>query len=130
MLKNITLFFICYIFSVAANAQPPVIKVKPHPVEDSIANVICECIMSRKDTITSLYLFYAAVNDCLKRSTAPKIDALLKEDGFVQKDDRKERADAIRMLGLKIGQKVAAECNGFKTMVDELTEKENKKTLH
>lgn len=116
--------------SASALAQPSTIKVKPHPLEDSIAHEICTCIMSMKDSITTLPFFYSAVNDCLKRNTAPKLDELLKEDGFIQKDDRKARADAIRMIGLKMGQKVAAECNGFKTLLDDLTEKENKKALH
>jgi len=35
----------------------------------------------------------------LKKIRHLKMDALLKEDGFVQTDDRKTRADAIRMMG-------------------------------
>ena len=130
MQKNVVMICILCGISFFVNAQPPTLKVKPHPLADSVANEMCSCIMSMKDSLTTLDLFYAAVNDCLKKNSAPKMDALLKEDGFVQTDDRKTRADAIRMMGLKIGQRVTNNCSGFKTMLDNLTAKENKKSLH
>ena len=123
---------ICGLFFIglSAQAQYTPVKPKPHPVADSVANEMCNCIMSNKDSITTLNLFYTAINDCLKKNSVPVMDRLLKEDGFVQKDDRRARAEAIRLIGIKLGRKVAAECNGFKTLLDSLTEKENKKQLH
>jgi len=132
ILMQKSVVMICFLCGISffVNAQPPTIKVKPHPIADSVANEMCGCIMSMKDSLTTLDLFYGAVNDCLKKNSAPKMDALLKEDGFVQTDDRKTRADAIRMMGLKLGQKVANNCNGFTTIRDNLIAKESKKSLH
>ena len=130
MLKNTAIICILFFTGLQAKAQYTPVKAKPHPVADSVATEMCSCIMSNKDSITTLNLFYAAINDCLKKNSVPVMDRLLKEDGFVQKDDRKARAEAIRLIGIKLGRKVANECNGFKTLLHNLTEKENKKQLH
>jgi len=130
MQKNLLLICILFCTGFSVNAQYTPAKAKPHPIADSVATEMCSCIMNMKDSLTTLDLFYAAVNDCLKKHSAPVMDALLKEDGFIQTDDRKTRADAIRTIGLKIGQKVATNCSGFKAMLDNLTAKENKKALH
>ena len=130
MQKSVVIICILFCIGSAVNAQYTPAKVKPHPLADSVATEMCNCIMSMKDSLTTLDLFYAAVNDCLKKNSAPVMDALLKEDGFVQTDDRKTRADAIRMIGIKIGQKVSNNCSGFKALLDNLTAKENNKALH
>jgi len=130
MRKSVVIICGLFFIALSVQAQYTPVKPKPHPLADSVANEMCSCIMSNKDSITTLNAFYAAINDCLKKSSVPVMDQLLKEDGFIQKDDRKARADAIRMIGIKLGRKVADECSGFKAMLDNITEKENKKALH
>ena len=48
------------------------------------------------------------------------MDLLLSEDGFVQTDDRKTRADAMREVGRKIGIKVVASCDDVKATVKKI----------
>jgi hypothetical protein len=130
MLKSAVIICGLFFVGLSVQAQYTPAKPKPHPVADSVANEMCSCIMSNKDSITTLNAFYTAINDCLKKNSLPVMDELLKEDGFIQKDDRKARADAIRMIGVKLGRKVAEECSGFKAMKDSITEKENNKAFH
>ena len=115
---------------VTVQAQFTPAKKSLHPVTDSVATAMCSCVMNNKDSITSITLFYAALDACLKSNSAPRIDALLKEDGFVDTDDRKSRADAIRSVGRKLGQLVNRDCPGFKELLNTLTAKENKPELH
>ena len=130
MQKTVVIICVLFLIGFSVQAQYTPAKPKPHPLADSVANAMCSCIMSNKDSITTLNAFYAAINECLKKSSVPVMDELLKEDGFIQKDDRKARADAIRMIGVKLGRKVADECSGFKALLDSITERENKKALH
>jgi hypothetical protein len=127
MQKNSLIIILLFIIPFAASAQYTLPKTKTHRVTDSVATVMCGCIMSNKDSLVTLNSFYAALDDCLKKNSASKIQELLKEDGFIQTDDRKTRAEAIRAIGRKLGKKVADECAGLKEIIANLTAKENKK---
>ena len=129
MQKNTILILTLCCLGFMAKAQTTVIKAKSRPVTDSVIIDMCSCIMSKKDTLTTVNLFYAAIDDCIKNAATPKMDSLLKEDGFIQTDSRKARADAVRIVGRKLGQRVANECSGFKAILFDLTENENKKAL-
>jgi len=130
MQKN-SIFLIAFFFVwITANAQFTPVKNELHPITDSVAGAMCNCIITNKDSITTLYKFYAALDACLKNCSASRIDALLKEDGFIQTDDRKARAISIHNIGTKLGKKVANECSGFKEILNTLIAKENKPELH
>lgn len=130
MFKNSILFFVFLLVGYSSHAQFTPAKKMTQPVTDSVAAAMCTCIMNNKDSLTTLNNLYMALDGCLKTCSASSIDALLKEDGFVQTDSRKERAAAIRAIGIKLGQKVSRECPGFKEIVTSLTIKENKPELH
>ncbi|MGC4102241.1 hypothetical protein [Ferruginibacter sp.] len=108
-------------------AKTPAVR---KPVTDSVTVKTCDCLMADQQSITSMELLFNKMDSCLKRVSGPRIDALLKEDGFVQQDDRKSRATAIRAVGQKIGQRVFAECTGFKTILNDLKSKSEKPQLH
>lgn len=129
--KNaVIIFALCFVYF-SANAQLTKAQGKPHLITDSVVTEMCSCMMSNKEDISTLNQFYASIDSCIKQNATPKMNSLLKEDGFVQKDDRKTRADAIRIVGRKIGQRLVNECGGFKILRDGLIEKENnKKALH
>ncbi len=130
MQKSIlVLFFIMATLSSTAQLMPAK-KSLGHAITDSVAAAVCSCVMNSKDSLTTLHLFYAALDDCLKTNSGPRIDALLQEDGYVNSGDRKSRAEAIRAVGRKLGQQVARECAGFKELLDSVTAKENKPELH
>ena len=130
-MKKITVVILSLVMTgFSSSAQVTLAKKPAHPVTDSVAVVMCTCIMSNKDSLTALILFYAVIDSCIKQNSAPRMDKLLKEDGFVQTDDRKARAAAVRVVGRKLGQKVAKECTGFKELLDNLKAKENKPELH
>jgi hypothetical protein len=131
MQKNIfgLIFFMMIGFSSIAQFTPAK-KVVSRPVTDSVANAVCGCMMTHIDTLVTLNSFYAALDHCLKSNSAPKIDALLKEDGYIEKDDRKSRAEAIRNVGRKLGKQVTGECPGFNELLNSLIAKENKPELH
>jgi hypothetical protein len=131
MQKNILGVIFLLMISFSSDAQlTPAKKTIPHPVTDSVANAMCSCMMTNVDTLVTLNSFYAALDHCLKINSSPRIDALLKEDGYTEKDDRKSRADAIRNVGRKLGKQVTAECPGFKELLNSLIAKENKPALH
>lgn len=130
MSKNSIFILLFIIAGFSSRAQFTPAKKIVQPVTDSVAAAMCTCIMSNKDSLTTLNNLYAAMDACLKTCSASSIDALLKEDGFVQTDNRKERASAIRNIGIKLGQKVSRECPGFKAILKSLTIKENKPELH
>ena len=130
MQKIIVIIIFIVMAAFSANAQVTAAKKPLHSVTDTVAAAMCSCIMINKDSLTTLNLFYAALDSCLKNNSVPKMEELLKEAGFVQTDDRKERAAAIRVVGRKIGQKVANECSGFKAILNNLMTKEIKPELH
>lgn len=115
-------------FNATAQFTPAKAKVKAKPVTDSIAAAMCGCIMNNEDSLVTLINLFTTLDNCQKEISSGKIQELLDEDGFIQTDDRKVRADATRAVGRKLGQKVAAECNGLKEIITRLTAKENKKT--
>jgi hypothetical protein len=114
-------------FSAAAQFTPAKTKVKAKPVTDSAGAAMCGCIMSNKDSLVSLNNLYAILDNCMKENSAGRIEQLLNEYGFIQTDDRKARANAIRAVGNKLGKKVADECPGLKEIIANLTANENKK---
>jgi|GEM_PF-5951309 len=131
MQKNRLLIIIFLIIPFSIRAQVTTPKVKPHPVTDSVAVAMCGCIMNTTDSLATLNSFYTVLDSCLKRNSSTRIQELLKEDGFIQNDDRKTRAEAIRTVGRKLGKKVADECSGLKDIINNLTDKDNnKKLLH
>lgn len=130
MSKNGILILVFLLTGYFSPAQFTPAKKVQQPVTDSVAAAMCSCIMNNKDSLTTQNNLYAALDGCLKTCSVSSIDALLKEDGFVQTDNRKERAAAIRAIGIKLGQKVSRECPGFKEIVNSLTIKENKPELH
>jgi hypothetical protein len=130
MSKNSILILVFLLAGYSSHAQFTPAKKMAQPVTDSVAAAMCTCIMNNKDSLTTLNNLYVALDGCLKTCSASSIDAILKEDGFLQTDNRKERAAAIRAIGIKLGQKVSRECPGFKEIVNSLTIKENKPELH
>lgn len=127
MRKQYFIILILLITAFSATAQFTPKKAKLTPVTDSIATAMCSCIMSNKDSLVTLNNLYAILDNCMKENSSGRIQALLNEDGFIQTDDRKARADAIRAVGKKLGQRVATECSGLKEIIAGLTAKENKK---
>jgi hypothetical protein len=121
------LAFLITTFTAAAQFTPAKAKAKPKPVTDSVATAMCSCIMRNKESLVTLNNLYAILDNCMKENSSGNIERLLNEDGFIQTDDRKARAEAIRAVGKKLGQKVAAECSGLKEIIAGLTANENKK---
>lgn len=128
MRKQCVIILGLLITAFSATAQFTPAKAKAKPVTDSVAAAMCSCIMSNTDSLVSLNNLYAILDNCMKENSADNIQRLLSEDGFIQTDDRKARADAVRTVGRKLGQKVSAECSGLKEIIAGLTAKENKKT--
>ncbi len=130
LFKNIAvIIFLCAIsFRLTAQTTKPVAK--PQPVTDSVAKQMCGCISLYKDSITTRQQLFAVLQNCLQQYSLPVMDKLLAEDGFVQTDDRKTRAAAIRAVGQKIGVKVQAECAGVKQLIDAMNNEAPKKELH
>jgi hypothetical protein len=114
----------------AVHAQTATPKPKPQPVTDSAAADMCGCIQYYKDSINTRQQLFTVLQDCVQLHTVARIDALLAEDGFVQTDDRKTRADAIRAIGKKLGQRVFADCAGIKELMIKFTNDAPKKELH
>lgn len=129
MQKQYDIILILLITASSATAQFTPTKVKSKPITDSVAAAMCSCIMNNKDSLVTLTNLYAILNNCMKENSSGKIQELLNEDGFIQTDDRKARAEAVRAVGRKLGKKVADECSGLKTLIANLTAKENKKTV-
>jgi hypothetical protein len=127
MQKQYIIIFTLLMATLGVTAQFTPAKTKPKPVTDSVAAAMCRCIMSNKDSLVSLNNLYAILDNCMKENSANSIERLLNEDGFIQTDDRKARANAIRAVGSKLGKKVAGECAGLKEIIADLTAKENKK---
>jgi hypothetical protein len=126
--KFIPAAFFLLILTAAAKAQT--INAKPQPVTDSAAKAMCGCLQFYKDSINTKEGLFTVLQTCVQKNTAERIDALLAENDFVQTDDRKTRADAIRAVGKKIGQRVFAECPGIKELLVKYTSDTPKKELH
>jgi hypothetical protein len=125
--------FFIFLLAAAANctAAAQVTKaVKQQPVADSVAAAMCSCISIQKDSVINRQQLFAILQQCLQKYSVPRMDALLAEDGYVQSDDRKSRAAAIRAVGQKLGQKVSAECVVVKTLVKTFAEDAPPKALH
>lgn len=127
LLKRGSVFFLFLMLTVVANAQT---TIKQQPVTDSVAKAMCGCITAYKDSITTRQQLFAVLQSCLQKNAAAKMDLLLNEDGFVQTDDRKTRADAMREVGRKIGIKVVASCDDVKALVKKFNEDTPPKELH
>lgn len=124
----IILFFSAINYS--AFSQLTKATVKPEPVTDSVAAAICSCIAAYKDSITTRQQLFTVLQSCLQKYSMPRMDMLLAENGFVQSDDRKTRAAAIRAVGQKLGQKVSAECADVKALIKTFADEAPKKELH
>lgn len=127
MLKNYLIIIVILMFPFTSIAQLTKPKTKLYPVTDSVAAAMCTCIMGNKDSLITLNNLFEEINNCMIKNSSDKINELLMEDGYIQTDDRKARAEAVRTVGRKLGQKVAAECSGLKAIIANLTVKENKK---
>jgi hypothetical protein len=130
LFKHCTIIiFLCAVnFTSLAQIVKPVVK--PAPVTDSVAKQMCTCISFYKDSITTRQQLFTVLQNCLQQHALPVMDALLAEDGFVQTDDRKTRAAAMRAIGQKMGAKVLAECPGIKQLIDAMNNEAPKKELH
>lgn len=125
------LFMFLILFTVTNMVFAQVTKaVKPKPVTDSVAAVMCSCIAAYKDSIGTRQQLFTVLQNCLSTYSVPRMDALLAEDGYVQTDDRKTRAAAVRAVGQKLGQKVSAECADVKALIKTFTDEAPKKELH
>lgn len=127
LLKRGAIFFLFLVPAVFAKAQT---VTKQQPVTDSVAKAMCGCITAYKDSITTRQQLFAVLQTCLQKHAAAQMDLLLNEDGFVQTDDRKTRADAMREVGRKIGIKVVASCDDVKALVKKFNEDSPQKELH
>lgn len=103
---------------------------KPQPVTDSVARLMCSCISAYKDSIGTRQQLFSVLQNCLQEYSIPNMDALLAEDGFVQTDDRKTRAAAIRAVGQKLGARVLSGCEGVKALIKTFNDESPKKELH
>ncbi|MBS1512723.1 MAG: hypothetical protein JST86_17905 [Bacteroidetes bacterium] len=131
MNKFLLLMMIFCCIKTAVHAQYTKKAPPPHPLADSVVHTMCSCMMDRDDSISNINAFYDAINQCLAQNATPVMDRLLKEDGFVQQDDRASRAEAVRAIGRKLGQRLVYECDGFKKLRDALVQQETtKKELH
>lgn len=111
-------------------AQTVKTGLKPKPVTDSVAAAMCNCINTYKDSIGAKQQLFTVLQNCLQKYSVPKMDALLAEDGYMQTDDRKTRAAAVRGVGQKLGQKVAAECAEVNALIKIFADEGPKKQLH
>ncbi len=119
--------FITTVFS--SNAQMTKAS-KQQPVTDSVARLMCGCIGQYKDSIGTRQQLFNVLQSCLQQYSVPSMDALLAEDGFVQTDDRKTRAAAIRAIGQKLGARVLAGCDGVKALINTFNDEAPKKEMH
>lgn len=114
--------------SLQAQTSKPVVK--KTPVTDTAVQLICGCLTARKDSINNQQQLFTALRECLQQQAGTRMDIILKENGFVQTDDRKTRAAAIREAGRKIGARVAAECETSKQLLKLYGTEAPKKELH
>ncbi len=103
---------------------------KLQPVTDSVTAAMCNCISVNKDSIATQQQLFTQLQNCLQKYSVPKIEALLKEDGFVQEDDRKTRALATRAIGQKLGKLVVTKCAVVKELMTVFANETPKPELH
>lgn len=127
--KQLLLFLFLSVVNYSVSAQLTK-AVKPKPVTDSVARAMCSCIAAYKDSISTRQQLFTVLQNCLSTHSVPRMDALLAEDGYVQTDDRRTRAAAVRTVGQKLGQKVSAECADVKALIKIFTDEAPKKELH
>ena len=97
-----------------------------YPVSDSLAGKMCACILSTKDTLNTIDQFIKVASDCVQKYAVPRMGELLKEDGFIDTGNEKARADRVQIIGKKMGQKVMAECEGIKPVIQRIQSSMNK----
>ncbi|MFN8251661.1 MAG: hypothetical protein U0V75_07230 [Ferruginibacter sp.] len=124
------LFAAAVLVGFSTQAQTTKAIIKRTPVTDSVVKFICGCLTQRKDSINSQQQLFASLSECLQEGAGARMDTVLSENGFIQSDDRKTRAAALREAGRRIGARVAAECETSKELLKLYGTEAPKKELH